>query len=619
MFIRLVTNKLKPLLFILLVITILFISNHVYKYQIMQIQIITEDLIYTPDCDCKKDKVILKKLNHNQISVNLVNNQNQNIINSYVLNEKEEIENSIFTCNYYNTFKRGKNLKILSYSLYGKGDLFYYNFANLVRTAKKLHSDWILRVYYDDSIDLSIKCNIECLMNNQTNQLIDNVDFCNIKQIPIITTRNNATWDATYMHAMSWRWLPIGDSFVDVFSSRSLYNWDTIRSEFNIILRWFNSKNYESHIFKGRESRANYWSFHNSININLSQNIYKSFAFGALYNNTNETFFENYILPLVNKTSKYDSLTIPLISLKKNISIFNEKLTSDEPLVKFALFSDVQYANVDGFVANGFYRYYRESIELVENKIIKWNTEENLDFIVQLGDLLDGYLNYPLNQTESSLKKCLNVLKLIHKNRKPALANLKGIKNLHVWGNHEVFSMGSKQLFYSELATARLLKQNQVGNDANYYTVDLTDRLRLICLDFFEISLLGPNRKDKLFVNTQTLINNYSKLRQLSRSSAEKDYLNRFQANNGAVSQNQLRWLRKQLEECEKLGKKVLLAGHNPVLREASDSHQSWNSEDILEVIWSFSTTVLAHVNGHIHIGILKSSCLRPFIPLSIF
>jgi hypothetical protein len=65
----------------------------------MQIQI-NEDKIYTPDCDCKKDKIILKKLNHNQISVNLVNNQNQNIINSYVLNEKEEIENSIFTCSH---------------------------------------------------------------------------------------------------------------------------------------------------------------------------------------------------------------------------------------------------------------------------------------------------------------------------------------------------------------------------------------------------------------------------------------------------------------------------------------------------------------------------------------
>jgi len=212
---------------------------------------ITEDIIYTPDCDCKKDAIILKKLNNNQISVNLVNNQNQSIINSYVLNEKEEIENSVFTCNHYNTFKRGKNLKILSYSLYGKGDLFYYNFANLVRTAKKLHSDWILRVYYDDSIDLSVKCKIECLMNNQTNQLIDNVDFCNINQIPMKkTSRNNATWDATYMHAMSWRWLPIGDTFVDVFSSRDLDS-HLIQREVDAVNQWINESYYAGHIMRG--------------------------------------------------------------------------------------------------------------------------------------------------------------------------------------------------------------------------------------------------------------------------------------------------------------------------------------------------------------------------------
>ena len=30
------------------------------------------------------------------------------------------------------------------------------------------------------------------------------------------------TWDASYMHAMKWRWLPIGDDFVRLFCSRDL-------------------------------------------------------------------------------------------------------------------------------------------------------------------------------------------------------------------------------------------------------------------------------------------------------------------------------------------------------------------------------------------------------------
>ncbi len=211
------------------------LNNKIYSYK-----------IYTSDCDCKKDKIILKISNNNQFDINLINTQKNILIKSYNLNE---IDNSKFTCNHYNTFKRGKNLKILSYSLYGTSHLFYYNFVNLVRTANKLYPDWILRVYYDDSIDLKVKCKIECLTNKETNELIDNVDFCNIKQIPIVS--GNRIWDATYMHAMTWRWLPIGDSFVDVFSSRDLDS-HLIQREVDAVNQWINKSNYAGHIMRGK-------------------------------------------------------------------------------------------------------------------------------------------------------------------------------------------------------------------------------------------------------------------------------------------------------------------------------------------------------------------------------
>ena len=87
------------------------------------------------------------------------------------------------------------------------GHLFYYNFINLVKTASRLHPGWILRIYYDKSIDLSIKCKIECLKDD-TDNLIDNVDFCSTKIIPVKNSFTE-TWDASFMHAMMWRWLPI--------------------------------------------------------------------------------------------------------------------------------------------------------------------------------------------------------------------------------------------------------------------------------------------------------------------------------------------------------------------------------------------------------------------------
>jgi manganese-dependent ADP-ribose/CDP-alcohol diphosphatase len=272
-----------------------------------------------------------------------------------------------------------------------------------------------------------------------------------------------------------------------------------------------------------------------------------------------------------------------------------------KPLVKFALITDVQYADIDGFSSYGYFRYYRNSIKMVERVIKKWNKQEDLNFILQLGDLIDGYVNYKLNQTKEALEICLNVLNMINVNQLIGVPKL-----MHIWGNHEVFSLGPYELFNSQLATARLLNGSGGAKNVNYYSIDLTERLRLVVLDFFEISILGSNRKDKEFLKNKKLIDYYSNLRNLTKNPWEKDYFNRFQENNGAVSQTQLSWLRRQLNECKKSNKKVFIAGHNPILRETSDTHQSWNSEDILEVIWSFSETVLVHFNGHIHIGVLK-------------
>jgi hypothetical protein len=257
MFFRLVArNKINKLMLTIVLVTLLivnfaikYIKDNKQNYILNLINKLNNNndsyKIYTSDCDCKKDKIILKISNNNQFDINLINTKKNILIKSYNLNE---IDNFKFTCNHYNTFKRGKNLKILSYSLYGTSHLFYYNFVNLVRTANKLYPDWILRVYYDDSIDLKVKCKIECL-TKETNELIDNVDFCNIKQIPIVS--GNRIWDATYMHAMTWRWLPIGDSFVDVFSSRDLDS-HLIQREVDAVNQWINKSNYAGHIMRGK-------------------------------------------------------------------------------------------------------------------------------------------------------------------------------------------------------------------------------------------------------------------------------------------------------------------------------------------------------------------------------
>ena len=58
-------------------------------------------------------------------------------------------------------------------------------------------------------------------------------------------------WNASYMHAMMWRWLPIGDLFVDVFSSRDSDS-EIIQREEHSVNAWLNS-NKVAHIMRGRK------------------------------------------------------------------------------------------------------------------------------------------------------------------------------------------------------------------------------------------------------------------------------------------------------------------------------------------------------------------------------
>ena len=57
------------------------------------------------------------------------------------------------------------------------------------------------------------------------------------------------TWNATYMHAMKWRWFPINDQFVDVFMSRDSDS-DILQREVDSVNEWLASGKV-GHIMRG--------------------------------------------------------------------------------------------------------------------------------------------------------------------------------------------------------------------------------------------------------------------------------------------------------------------------------------------------------------------------------
>ena len=141
--------------------------------------------------------------------------------------------------------RRGPNQKIIGISLYGLDNRYYDSIKLIAKRATKFYPDWIIRIYYDDTINFSIICDLECLQSD--GKFLDNIDFCYSNEIPNGLLSN--TWSANYMHKMTWRWLPIGDPFVNVFISRDSDSWFNER-ESEAVKTWLASE-YLFHIMRG--------------------------------------------------------------------------------------------------------------------------------------------------------------------------------------------------------------------------------------------------------------------------------------------------------------------------------------------------------------------------------
>lgn len=115
---------------------------------------------------------------------------------------------------------------------------------DIVTQVKQFYPDWIMRVYHDSTISPSLQCELECL-KAADGSFLDNVDFCNIESIGF----GNRTWSAQDMQKMIWRFLPIGESFVDAFMSRDSDSL-IIQREVDSVGVWMRS-NKVGHIMRG--------------------------------------------------------------------------------------------------------------------------------------------------------------------------------------------------------------------------------------------------------------------------------------------------------------------------------------------------------------------------------
>lgn len=268
----------------------------------------------------------------------------------------------------------------------------------------------------------------------------------------------------------------------------------------------------------------------------------------------------------------------------------------------FGLITDIQYADHENGISwdQLRVRYYRDSLNLTTNAINYWKnyetqTNKKLKFIIQLGDIIDTKAKLSQIGSLESMHRVLNKLRELRQD----------IELLHIWGNHEFYNFLRSNLVNLPLNTARYLKQNMHTN-ANYYTHDVTDNLTMICLDFYEFSVIGyeNDTSNDYYQRCLSLLKTYNKNQNLNDEKNVPHKHLRYLAFNGGLFANQLDWLKIELEKCQNQNKKAIVCGHVPInINASNEMNLAFNCEEISEILWSHEKTVIAYFSGHFHPG----------------
>lgn len=241
-----------------------FNKNEIAKDHLMTSEIIKRVKI-NPFCDCSDNENdfilveiyplnVLKSSKSGKLySVNLIkemkesNGLKKERQKRHLYNISEnELAKFTKTCDLYNVLRRGKHQKVISYSLHDSNMKYSYNLEAIARTIRIKYRNFTSRIYYDKSVPNDIRCRFEC-------QYGGFIDFCNIDQfttdLNLDKETGNRSIDISYMDKSMWRYLAIGDSFVDVFMSRDIKS-IFIDREIDSVNVWLKS-NTIGHIMRG--------------------------------------------------------------------------------------------------------------------------------------------------------------------------------------------------------------------------------------------------------------------------------------------------------------------------------------------------------------------------------
>ncbi|XP_053209206.1 manganese-dependent ADP-ribose/CDP-alcohol diphosphatase-like [Panonychus citri] len=294
-------------------------------------------------------------------------------------------------------------------------------------------------------------------------------------------------------------------------------------------------------------------------------------------------------------------------------------------IAKFGVLTDVQYADTDDKPAHydpTKTRYYRASLNHVVHAFNHWDRETiKPTFVLQFGDIIDG-----LNKRTNGL----DPLEAINK----TLATFEAhptIPTFHAVGNHELYNFDRAEiisLFRDSLIKKTKVKPDLMGLNLNvnenpvncssssssssssanytlYYKFTPSPKLKIIALDCFEISVIGYDPNHPNYRQAEEILYKYHGHRDFDLWDID-DHLpegpeKRFQQMNGALSEQQLTWLSRELQDSELKGEKVIVFGHVCLHPGSCDwSCLVWNYDRVIETFHKYNC-VISYMSGHAH------------------
>ena len=220
--------------------------------------------------------------------------------------------------------------------------------------------------------------------------------------------------------------------------------------------------------------------------------------------------------------------------------------------LKIGVFADYQYCDCETAGS----RFYRNSPAKLEECINKFNSVNEIEFIVGLGDLIDrGFTSF--DKVNSVLSKSENEV-------------------FHVIGNHDLqvektdldqvagkLNMGKTWYSFSKKGWHFIFLN---GNDITFHS------------------------------NKPEIVKQATEMTNQLKSSGKPNYHDW----NGGIGQEQLMWLENELKFAEKEKLNAAVICHYPLL--PFEAHALWNSEEVLEVLTKYNCVKL-YLNGHNHQG----------------